>query len=164
VLPPPAHVRAAIAVGDNSYLELPTPTDLVDIDLREPLEGLLPIYEQLTPGISRRDVTRGSDSSTVTTSIFSDTGEIVHPINGMVWREIHESRATIAAADPLSFQCVERLTVMRRRAGIETRCIARGRLTATATAWCVEAGLTAFEDDRLVFERSWSQDLERDHQ
>ncbi len=164
VLPPPAHVRAAIAVGDRSYLELPTPTDLVDIDLREPAEGLLPIYEQLTPGTSRRDITRPSDSSTVTTSIFNDTGEVVHPTNGMIWREIHESRAMIAAGDPLSFQCVERLTVMRRRAGIETRCIARGRLTATAGAWCVEAGLTAFEDDRLVFERSWSQDLERDHQ
>ncbi len=164
VLPPPAHVRAAIAVGDRSYIELPTPTDLVDIDLREPAEGLLPIYEQLTPGTSRRDITRSSDSSTVTTSIFSDTGEVLHPTNGMIWREIHESRATIAAGDPLSFQCVERLTVMRRRAGIETRCIARGRLTATAGAWCVEAGLTAFEDDRVVFERSWSQDLERDHQ
>ncbi len=164
VLPPPAHVRATIAVGDESYVELPTPTDLVDIDLREPAEGLLPIYEQLTPATSRRDITRSSDSSTVTTSIFSDTGEVVHPTNGMIWREIHESRATIAADDPLSFQCVERLTVMRRRAGIETRCIARGRLTATAAAWCVEAGLTAFENDRVVFERSWSQDLARDHQ
>ena len=65
---------------------------------------------------------------------------------------------------PLSFVCDEQLTVIRRRSDIETRCVARGRLTATADAWCVEASLTAFENDIEVFERTWSQDIERDHQ
>ena len=100
----------------------------------------------------------------MTTSISSDTGEIVHPTNGMVWREIHESVATVNADDPLSFECVERISVMRRRAGVETRCVGTGRLTATADAWCVEAALTAFEDDGMVFDRSWNREIGRDHQ
>ena len=139
VLPPPEHVRATITLGDDTYLELPTPTDLVDIDLPEPAEDLLPVYEQLS------------------------SGETVHPTNGMVWREVHESTATISDRDPLSFECGERIEVMRRRADVETRCIATGRLTATAQAWCVEASLVAFEDGVEVFGRSWAQEIERDH-
>ncbi|HEX2785964.1 MAG TPA: CocE/NonD family hydrolase [Ilumatobacteraceae bacterium] len=164
VLPPPTHVRAIIAVGEGSFLEIPTPQDLVDIELAEPPEGLLPVYEQLSAGSARRDISRSSDGATVSTSISSDSGEVVHPANGMVWREIHESVGTITAGDPLSFECIEQLTVIRRRSGIETRCIARGRLTATATAWHVEASLEAFENDSVVFAKSWTDDVERDHQ
>ena len=164
VLPPPAHVRATIALGVESYLDIPTPRDLVDIDLPEPAEGLLPVYTQLTPGSAGRHISRSDEAATVTTSISGDTGEIVHPTNGMIWREIHESTGTITAGDPLSFTCDEQLTVIRRRSGVETRCTARGRLTATADTWCVKASLTAFENDVQVFERSWAQDIERDHQ
>ena len=163
VLPPPTRARATIA-GDESYLELPTPTDLVDIEMPEPPEALLPVYEQLTPGSSLRDVTRSDDGATVTTSIFSDTGEVVHPTNGMVWREVHASVASITADDPLSFECEEELTVVRRRAGIETSAIARGRLTATAEEWRIEATLAAYENDNVVFDRAWSKDIPRDHQ
>ena len=163
VLPPPAHVRALVKLGGASHIDLPTPHDLIDIDLPEPEEDLLPDYEQLTPGSERSAVDRLADGTTITT-ISSDTGEVEHPTNAMVWREIQESVATIRGDDPLSFECTEQLTVMRRRAGVETRCVARGRLTATATAWCVEAALTAFENDELVFERSWAQDIPRDHQ
>ncbi len=164
VLPPPAHVRATIAFGDHAYIELPTPDDLVDIDLPEPAEGLLPEYDRLSSGSAGREISRSGDAATVTTSISSDSGEVVHPTNGMVWREIHESVATVTADDPLSFECVERVSVMRRRAGIETRCVGTGRLTATADVWCVEAALTAFEDDDIVFDRSWTQEIQRDHQ
>ncbi len=164
VMPPPAHVCATIALGDDSYIDIPTPRDLVDIDLSEPAEGLLPVYQQLTPSSARRQISRSDDGATVTTSISGDSGEVVHPTNGMVWREIHESTGTITAGDPLSFTCDEQLTVIRRRSGIETRCMARGRLTATADAWCVEASLAAFENEVQVFERSWAQDIERDHQ
>ena len=163
VLPPPAHVRATIICGD-SYIDMPTPNGLVDIDVPEPPDGLLPDYDHLSPGGAWREVSRSDDGSTVTTSISSDSGEILHPTNGMVWREIHESVSTISADDPLSFECSERVSVMRRRAGVETRCIGTGRLTATADAWCVEATLTAFEDDDIVFDRSWSRKIGRDHQ
>jgi hypothetical protein len=163
VLPPPTRARATI-VGDESYLDLPTPTDLVDIELPEPPEGLLPVYEQLTPGSSHRDVTRSDDGVTVTTSIFSDTGELVHPANGMIWREVHVSVASITAGDPSSFECEEELTVVRRRAGIETSALARGRLTATADEWCIEATLTASENDAVVYDRVWTKRIARDHQ
>jgi uncharacterized protein len=164
VLPPPTRVRATIAVGRESYIDLPTPTDLVDIELPEPPEGLLPVYERLTPGAADRNITRSADGRAVTTSITGDTGEVVHPSNGMIWREAFESVATIAADDPLSFDCTERLSVMRRRSGVETRAIATGRLTATATHWLVEATLTAYENKELVFERSWRKAIERDFQ
>ena len=106
VLPPPTHVTATISLGNDAYVELPTPTDLVDIELPEPPEGLLPVYEHLTPGSASRITTRSDDGRTVTTSIIGDTGEVVHPTNGMIWREVHESAATITADDPLSFECV----------------------------------------------------------
>ena len=140
VLPPPEHAVATITLGSDTYLDLPTPTDLVDIDLPEPAEGLLREYEQLS------------------------TGETVHPTNGMIWREVHDSTATIAPRDPLTVECIERVEVMRRRSGVETRCVATGRLTATAESWCVEAALVAFEDGVEVFSRTWAQDIPRDHQ
>jgi uncharacterized protein len=164
VLPSPAHVCATITLGGASYVELPTPNDLVEIAMPEPAEDLLPVYEQLTPSSARRDIVRLGDGTTVQTSIYSDSGEVVHPTNGMVWREIHDSVATISADDPLSFRCNEHVTVMRRRTGIETRCVATGRLTATTDYWCVEASLIAFENDRVVFERRWVRQIERDHQ
>jgi hypothetical protein len=163
VLPPPAHVRATVSLGDATYIDLPTPNDLVDIDLLEPPDGLLPVYEHVTPGVAERTTTRPGGRRIVTTSIIGDTGEVVHPTNGMVWREVHDSVATITADDPLSLECVENLTVMRRRAGIETRAVATGRLTASATHWKVEATLTAYEDNDVVFDRSWSTAIERDH-
>ena len=164
VLPSPAGTRATIVVGDESYLELPTPTDLIDIDMPEPPEGLLPVYDQLTPGSSLRDVSRSDDGATVTTSIYSDTGELVHPTNGMIWREVHVSVASITSGDSLSFECREELTVVRRRAGIETSAIARGRLTATADEWRIEATLTACENDSVVFDQAWNKHIPRDHQ
>ena len=140
VLPPPEHTVATITLGDETYLELPTPTDLVDIDLPEPAEDLLPVYERLA------------------------TGEVVHPTNGMIWRDAPDGTAIIAADDPLSFECNERFEVMRRRSGVETRCVATGRLTATARMWQVEAGLVAFEDGIEVFSRTWAEEIRRDHQ
>ncbi len=163
VLPPPTHIRAIIVLGAASYIELPTPGDLVDIDLPEPADGLLPVYETLSAGVSSRVVTRAEDGTAATTTVSSDGGEVVHPTNGMIWRETHDSTASIGD-DPLSFECVERVTVMRRRDSIETYCVATGRLTATATAWCIEAAITATEDGLEVFSRSWSQDIPRDHQ
>jgi putative CocE/NonD family hydrolase len=164
VLPPPAHVCATIVLDGYSWIELPTPSDLVEITMEEPAEDLLPVYEQLTPSSARRDVVRLGDGTTVQTSMYGDTGEVVHPTNGMVWREIHESVATINADDPLSFRCNEHVTVMRRRNGIETRCVATGRLTSTTEYWRVEASLIAFENDGVVFERRWVRQIERDHQ
>ena len=164
ILPSPSHVSATITVGNETYIELPAPTDLVDIHMAEPPDGLLPTYQQLTPGSAERAITRSHDGETVTTTINSDTGEVVHPTNGMIWREVHESVASITADDPLSFECRESLTVMRRRSGIETRAVATGRITATATHWCVDASLRAYEDGGVVFDRAWTTSIERDHQ
>ncbi|HEY7625754.1 MAG TPA: CocE/NonD family hydrolase, partial [Ilumatobacteraceae bacterium] len=44
VLPPPVPVRAIVSLGEGTYLDLPTPTNLVDIDLPEPADDLLPVY------------------------------------------------------------------------------------------------------------------------
>ncbi|MEP7113966.1 MAG: CocE/NonD family hydrolase [Ilumatobacteraceae bacterium] len=164
VLPPPAHVRATIALGSDTYIDLPAPADLVDIEVAEPVEGLLPVYEELTLGGAERKIMRSPDARTVMTTISSDTGEVVHPTNGMIWRESSESVATIASDDPSSFECKESLTVMRRRSGIETRAVATGRLTATANHWQIEAALTAYENDAVVFDRAWTNKIERDHQ
>jgi len=163
VLPPPARVRATISLDGNSFIDLQTPADLVDIEMVEPPEGLFPVYQHLTPGTAERTISRSVDGRTVTTSITGETGEVVHPTNGMIWREAHDSVATIIADDPLSFECTETVSVMRRRAGIETRAVATGRLTATATDWCVDASLIAYEDDEIVFDRSWTTTIKRDH-
>ncbi|HSB87018.1 MAG TPA: CocE/NonD family hydrolase, partial [Ilumatobacteraceae bacterium] len=164
VLPPPAHVRAIVSLGDKTYIDLPTPTNLDDIDMPEPAEGLLPVYQQQTPSTASRTISRSADGSSVTTTIASDTGEVIHPTNGMVWRETHESVSTIDAADPLSFECVETVTVARQRAAVGTRAVAKCRLTASAVAWHIEAEVTASDDDGVVFERTWQGDIERDHQ
>ena len=54
--------------------------------------------------------------------------------------------------------------MIRRRAGIETRAVARGRLTATADNWCIEAALAAYENDSVDFDRAWTNEIARDHQ
>jgi hypothetical protein len=100
----------------------------------------------------------------VTVTIRQDSGELVHPGNGMVWREVHESVSTITADDPLSADCLETVTVMRRRSGVETRSVATGRLNVTPDAWRIEATITAWENDMLVFDREWCADVPRDLQ
>ena len=164
ILPPPEHVCATITLGTDSYLEIPTPRDLIDIDLPEPEEGLLPEYEQLSAGSADRAVSRSAAGSTVTTSTSSDTGEVVHPNNGMVWREIHTSSASIRTGAPTSLECIEGVDLTRLRNGVECRCVATGRLTATSDSWLVDAELTAFENGLQVFGRSWSRAIPRDHQ
>jgi hypothetical protein len=162
VLPPPTAACLTLVLGANAYLDVPTPVDLADIEMPEPPDGLLPEYPRLTEGTSSRTIDRDGDRVVVT--VRQDGGEIVHPTNGMVWREVHESVSSITADDPLSVDCLETLSVMRRRSGVETRSIATGRLRATADAWRIDATITAWENDRLVFDREWHRDIPRDLQ
>lgn len=160
VLPPPEPVVVCLALG-GATLTLPTPRDLVDIDLPEPPEGLLPTFPVRVPGGSTHTVERDGDR--VTHHRTGDTGELEHPGNGMVWRERYESTATIADADPGSFDTMESLTVMRRRDGVETVAVTHGRLRATPTMWRVETSIVATEDGVEVFRREWADDIPRDH-
>lgn len=160
VLPPPEPVVVRLALGDAT-LALPAPRDLVDIELPEPREGLLPTFPVRVPGGSTRTVERDGDR--VTHHRTGDTGELEHPGNGMVWRERYESTATIADGDAGSFDTTESLTVMRRRDGVESVAVAHGRLRATPTVWRVETSLVAHEDGVEVFRRDWADDIPRDH-
>jgi putative CocE/NonD family hydrolase len=140
VLPPPMAVTATLLLDATATLDLPTPTDLVDIELAEPVDGLLPVYPH------------------------NADGETVHPTNGIAWKETHEHSARIDPHDPLGFELDESCTVRRRRADVVTVATATGRLTASADQWVVEASLTATENGSVVFDRSWTQAIPRDHQ
>ena len=163
ILPPPTDVTATVDLGPGAWIDLPAPA-VEEIDMPPPLDpDPIPAYERNAPAIDRRTVTRDAATGQTTVMVEADSGETLHPDNGMRWQDIRQSEWSITRADPLSLEGLERMIARRVRDGIETECIATGRLTVTATHWHVEATLTAREGDTVFFSRDWRAEIPRDH-
>jgi putative CocE/NonD family hydrolase len=65
--------------------------------------------------------------------------------------------------DPLTASQEFRLSTSLGRAGWRTRTEGWSQLTCTRDAFVLRASITAFEDERCVFERSWQTDYPRDN-
>ncbi|WP_339986866.1 CocE/NonD family hydrolase [Gymnodinialimonas ulvae] len=163
ILPPPSDVTATLTLGPQATLHLPHAPHR-PCTLPEPPPGdPRPDYPRQTPAedYRRTHFDRATGRTDVVQS--STTGLRTHPGHGLGFEDTHKARWSITRGDPLSLEAQEETTALRIRDGITTEVIATGGMRATATHWIVEARLAARENDALIFERGWSEEIPRDH-
>ena len=162
ILPPPSDVTATLTLG-AAALHLPSapwqPCDVPEPEAGDPR----PDYPRLTPAEDNR--TTSFDRTTGQTRVVqsSSSGVRSHPDHGLTFEDTHKAVWSIKNDDPLSLQGDEETAATRLRDGITTEVIATGRLRTTPTHWRVEARLAAKQDDKIIFEREWAEDIPRDH-
>ncbi len=162
ILPPPTDVTAQIDLG-HAALHVPSAPYRPCAVPEPPAGDPRPPYPRQTPAEDNRTTTFDRTTGETTIVQSSTSGVSTHPEHGLQFEDTHKARWSITRGDPLSLEAHEETSALRIRDGIATEVIATGRLRATATHWVVEARLAAKENDTLIFERNWSENIPRDH-
>lgn len=162
ILPPPSDPGLTFDLGSLS-LSLPVLGSHRRITVKEPDNpDPLPKYISRTPSATQRGVYRDLTRNRVEYRILEDTGLNEHPQTGLATRECRRETWAITPDDPLSASGNCHWTTEARRPGWSIRTECRASLRATATDWLISARVTAFEDDRQVFEKAWDKKIRRD--
>ena len=171
VWPSPEPVTLTVQAGAGA-LELPVrPPRPGDERLRPfgpPEAAPPPETTALHQPESRRSVSRDAATGVTTVTIERDVDEeggpaltLVESIDLAIGHSIVE-RYSIKDDDPLSAQAVIEHRAITRRGAWSIRIETCARLSATATAFRLQAELRAYEDDREVFARDWDTTIPRD--
>jgi uncharacterized protein len=164
--PPPEPVQLQVFTGGSSVALPVHPKDESDV-LRRPFEepeGSEPIaVTQLEPGEHRWNVTRDLVGYESALEVVKDLGVVrFDEIDLDVARRADERYTCVA--DDFGSICGETTWMMRfRREDWEVTTITRTVLTSTATDFCLDAHLDAFEGERRVMSRDWQMEIPRDH-
>ncbi|MEM9320514.1 MAG: CocE/NonD family hydrolase [Pseudomonadota bacterium] len=159
VLPHPTDATATLDLS-RAALRLPCHA-FRQIDLPD-CDDPRPSFPKDSPPLAERRVTGGEKGGPVTVSVRASSGRTTHPGHGLSWQDDRQSDWSITPDDPLSAAGNEMCIGTRWRDGICTRVEAEGALRVTQTDWLIEARLTAYEDEKEVFRRSWSDRIPRD--
>jgi len=158
LLPPPTEVTATLDL-DGAELRLPHhPFTEIDLPLGTDTR---PAFPRDAEPVTQRSLARETMTGVVSSRVVSQGAELRHPANGLEWQDSRQSIWQATGDDPLSVRADETCTGVRRRNGIETKVIASGKMTVTASHWIIETRLTAYENGDEVFDRSWSDPVAR---
>jgi hypothetical protein len=117
--------------------------------------------QELTKAFNRRELTRDQASGESRLSIVDDFGRSTISALGLTtWACARESYS-ILPNDPLSARQECHWTEERSRGDWNVRTETYSAMTATKTHWHVTGRLEAYEQDRLVFSRSWDSKVKR---
>ena len=162
ILPPPTDTGLTFDQGSLS-LALPMLGSHRPTTVKEPSNpDPLPKYISRTPSATQRGVYRDLTRNRVEYRILEDTGLNEHPDTGLATRECRRETWAIAPDDPLSATGNCHWTTEAKRTDWSIRTECRASLRATATDWLISARVTAFEDDKQVFEKAWDRKIPRD--
>ncbi|MBB4063464.1 CocE/NonD family hydrolase [Gellertiella hungarica] len=162
ILPPPSDPGVTFDQGSLT-VGLPLLGSHRRISVKEPENpDPLPKYISRSPSATQRGVYRDLTRNRVEYRILEDTGLNEHPATGLATRECRRETWSIAPDDPLSVSGNCHWTTEARRTDWSVRTECRASLRATETDWLLSARVTAFEDDRQVFEKSWEKKIARD--
>ena len=114
-------------------------------------------------GAALRRVTRDLLSGKMTVDFPRWTGITEMPDIGHTHRAEGLSRYEITDGDPLSAATITRFRVEIERKDAICEHVSEGRLTCDATHFRVEMTLTAKENGKVIFTRSWDERIPRDH-
>jgi uncharacterized protein len=166
VWPSPRAVALEIDLR-NASLALPVrPPRTADQELSPfpPSEHATPVSQTIVePARNSWRVVRDAFTGETVTERLADEGiRIVDHIGLEVgaWRE---SRYSIKPSDPLTARADISARRRYRRGSWQVSSATSLTMTATETHFLLNATLDAYEDDRRVFTRSWSCEIERDH-
>ena len=165
--PSPDGLRLRVRTGRESTLSLPVRAATAHDDELPPLAPPPPAerseVEQLAPTAVhrtvRRDVASGRIESETDMSYF---GSFRLP-DGLVYAERGRDAFSALEADPLSAEAQSTWEIEIARAGWRTRVAVASSMRADANAFHLDDELEAYEGDALVFSRTWTKTIPRDH-
>ncbi|WP_027144851.1 CocE/NonD family hydrolase [Mesorhizobium sp. WSM3626] len=139
-------------LGAHEKITLPEPEN------RDPL----PDYIDHLPGESRRSVERDLIGGTTLYRIYEDTGLSEHPANHLSTREILDEVWSLKSGDPQSMTGSCSWSCYLQRSGWSVRTEITSQLSCTASEWLVTASVTAYEEERRIFHKTYDKRIARD--
>lgn len=119
--------------------------------------------QTVRPASNSRKVERDQATGAVTLSILDDFGETRDADHGLVNGGIAREKWTIHPDDPLSAHGVTHWTSTLSRDGWSVRTETFSSMRSDATTFYLTGRIEAYEEDILVFERNFNEEVPRDH-
>ena len=163
IMPSPYRVNATVVLGEYSFLTLPVRLDESALKVDEPTDpDPLPKYRNHRPADHRRVVEKDLQAGVTRYRVFDDTGEDEIPDHGMRLRHTHEECWSIKPDDPLSATATSTYSCFMQRDDWQIRTVSISNLRCDRERYYLDAKVLAYEDDKLVNERSWERVIDRD--
>ena len=119
--------------------------------------------QTIRPSSNSRKVERDDKTGTVSLVIVDDFGEIRDADHGLINGGVARERWTIHPGDPLSARGVTHWTAIHARDGWSLRTETFSAMRSDATTFHLTGRIEAYEDDVLVYERDFREEVPRDH-
>jgi putative CocE/NonD family hydrolase len=119
--------------------------------------------QTVRPASNSRKVERDDKTGAVTLVIVDDFGETRDADHGLINGGIARERWTIHPGDPLSARGVTHWTAIHKRDGWSLRTETFSAMRSDATTFHLTGRIEAYEDDVLVYERNFREEVPRDH-
>ncbi|MFI0848777.1 CocE/NonD family hydrolase [Mesorhizobium sp. IMUNJ 23232] len=119
--------------------------------------------QTIRPASNSRKVERDEKTGAVTLAIVDDFGETRDANHGLINGGIARERWTIHPNDPLSARGVTHWTAIHKRDGWSLRTETFSAMRSDATAFHLTGRIEAYEDDVLVYEKDFREEVPRDH-
>ena len=119
--------------------------------------------QTIRPASNSRKVERDDKTGAVTLAIVDDFGETRDADHGLINGGIARERWTIHPGDPLSARGVTHWTAIHQRDGWSLRTETFSAMRSDATTFYLTGRIEAYEDDVLVYERDFREEVPRDH-
>ncbi|WP_032917412.1 CocE/NonD family hydrolase [Mesorhizobium erdmanii] len=163
--PSPQSVTLTVFTGDDSGLMLPTRNgrpDDADIRFAEPVTAAQTKNTLVRQGKVERTVGHDIVTGETIHTVIRDDGNFIIDAIGVETAFKKATRYRIRPNDPTSARMEVCETYYHGHPGWRTRVEVETALSSTTDCFIVEADLRAYEDDRRIFSRSWSQRIARD--
>jgi uncharacterized protein len=112
---------------------------------------------------SSREAVENAESGESTLKIIDDFGEVEDTDNGLCAGSVAREEWRIRGDDPLSATGATHWTQTLRRGKWNIRTEASTSMSSTGTAFKLSARIEAYEEDKLVFEKSFSKAISRNY-
>ncbi|WP_442580207.1 CocE/NonD family hydrolase [Mesorhizobium sp. ASY16-5R] len=119
--------------------------------------------QTIRPSSNSRNVERDDKTGAVTLAIVDDFGETRDADHGLIHGGVARERWTIHPADPLSARGVTHWTAVHKRDGWSLRTETFSAMRSDATSFHLTGRIEAYEDDVLVYEKDFREEVPRDH-
>ena len=123
-----------------------------------------PMRERLSPEIRTTVTARPSPDGSVVSETQDNFGLSVNPATGLTTGSSVHQKFSIIPDDPLSAVAQAEWIQIIERSEWKVRTETSTRMSCDSENFYIEATLTAFEQDDVLFERSWADKIPRDHQ
>jgi hypothetical protein len=165
--PSPKPVTLKLYAGEGTYLSLPERTPVREdascghFDFPETAKIMK--KEIIRKEKRTRHVNHDLVEGIWTLEDFSDEGERRLPDNGLEYGSINENTYTIKENDPLSarVRCDWELKV--GRGDWQTKLVSRSDMSSDESTFYLINTMTAYENNKEIFKKTWNTEVPRDH-